>query len=435
MILKECHREWKILKKILDSRPNFEYNGYTRYEQKSGFTSQIDSIKNVGMFDIMGLDMTNPQPLYRQIVADIKSKIASGTLSAGDQIGSHQNLSQEYGVSLITVKKALSDLISEGVLFSRVGKGTFVAQRPERVDFGTHKSIGLVLEDLRNPFFSRIVDSVEKAAYEQGYNILISNSSGRIEKEEAQIRHFRQIGVSGVIIASLKSSHRASHSIRKIHEENFPYVMVSFVQDPDICYVGSDHEHGAFLATEHLIKLGYQKIGYINAEEGNVLGELRKQGYLSALQQYDRPLQAGLVFQLRGKDEWSHYHSGYRIGKQFGELPERPDAIFAYNDVSALGFEKAILEQGVSIPDDIAIVGFDNIEQGQVAAVPLTTVHQPTDEIGSISVDLLVAKIHGQDSELRKVLESSLVIRESCGALKKGMVKKASLEPLPSWMQ
>lgn len=381
----------------------------------------------------MALDLTNPQPLYSQIVNDIKSRITSGQLKAGDQIGSQQSLAGEYGVSLITVKKALSDLIKEGVLFSRVGKGTFVAQSSDRVDFRKHKSLGLVLEDLRNPFFSRIVDSIERAAYERGYNILISNSSGQIEKEEAQIRHFRQIGVNGLIVASLKSSHRATNTIRKIHQENFPYVMVSFVEDEDISYVGSDHEQGAFLATEHLIKLGYQKIGYINAEKGNFLGELRKRGYLRALNQYNRHFTEEFVYQLNNIG-LNHYHTGYQIGKQFCESSARPDAIFAYNDVSALGFQKAILEQDLTIPDDIAIVGFDNIEQGQAAAVPLTTIHQPTDEIGSISVEILVGKIEGRALEFRRVLPPRLVIRESCGAIKKGSVPKDGFEPLSTWM-
>ena len=119
----------------------------------------------------MGLDFKNPLALYEQIENDIKSKINKGELNIGDQIRSQSQLSKEYNVSLITVKKALSNLINEGILFSRVGKGTYVARKAKAVDISKHKSIGLVLRDLRHPFFSMIVHSIEEKAYQIGYNI------------------------------------------------------------------------------------------------------------------------------------------------------------------------------------------------------------------------------------------------------------------------
>ena len=101
----------------------------------------------------MGLNFKNPLALYEQIENDIKSKINKGELKIGDQIRSQSQLSKEYNVSLITVKKALSNLINKGILFSRVGKGTYIARKAKAVDISKHKSIGLVLRDLRHPFF------------------------------------------------------------------------------------------------------------------------------------------------------------------------------------------------------------------------------------------------------------------------------------------
>ena len=163
----------------------------------------------------MGVDFKNPRPLYQQIADDIKAKITSGELKVGDQIGSQQELAKEYGVSLITVKKALADLIKEGILFSRVGKGTYVARRSAPINFSEHKTIGIVLKDLQSPFFSLIVQSVEEKAYSLGYNILLSTSSEHIEKEDNQIQHFRQIGVNGLVIASMTRLYRATNTIRK----------------------------------------------------------------------------------------------------------------------------------------------------------------------------------------------------------------------------
>ncbi|MDZ7355155.1 MAG: GntR family transcriptional regulator [candidate division KSB1 bacterium] len=365
----------------------------------------------------MGIDFNTPTPLYRQIADDIKARIASGQMKVGDQLGSQQELAREYSVSLITVKKALADLIHEGVLFSRVGKGTYVAARKRvAIDLSRHKTIGLVLRDLKSPFFSLILHSVEEKASEKGYNLLLSNSGDRLDKEESQIRHFRQIGVSGLIIASMSRIYRATNSIRKLHQENFPYVFVSYMEDEDIFYVGTDHEYGAHLATEHLIKLGHYRIGYISCEEGNLLSELRKKGYLRALQQYGKPFEESLVFRSSSKGEGDDYQSGYEIGLRFLALAQKPDAVFAYKDLAALGFQQALLDHGLKVPHDVAIVGFDDIESGQYAPVPLTTIHQPTAEIGAIAVETLIKRIEGKEANIRTILKPTLVVRESCGA-------------------
>lgn len=363
----------------------------------------------------MPIDVQNSTPLYLQIVDDIKSKIASKELKVGDQLGSHAELASTYHVSLITVKKALTTLIHEGAVFSRVGKGTYVA----RPSFDTHRhehpTIGLVLQDIRSPFFSRVMHSVEDAAYELGYHVLLANSSGKAEKEEAQIARFRNFGVNGMIIASMSHKYHATPTIRKLLHEGFPFVMVSYIVDEDFPFVGSDHELGGYMATEYLIKQGYGKIGYINGEKGNMVGELRRQGYEEALRAHGRRIDKRLMFHLRMRGEWYDYQSGYEIGKRFRRLTVKPDALFVYNDLSALGFEDAILDQGLRIPEDVALVGFDDIDRGEYAAVPLTTIRQPSDLIGKQAVELLLKLMHGNNGSPRRILKPELVIRESCG--------------------
>ena len=136
----------------------------------------------------MSIDFKKPTPLYQQIVDDIKNKIVNGQLRVGDQVGSHQELAQRYNVSLITVKKALAELISAGILFSRVGRGTYVAPllMPSQHD---QKLFGLVLRDLKDPFFSLILHSVEANASKNGYSLLLANTSDLLEKEAAMTRN------------------------------------------------------------------------------------------------------------------------------------------------------------------------------------------------------------------------------------------------------
>lgn len=367
----------------------------------------------------MAIDLNNPQPLYIQIANDIKAKIASGKLQVGDRLTSQNELVNEYSVSLITVKKALADLNREGVIYSRVGKGTYVANRANHVDFTKLRTIGFVLRDLESPFFSRILPSAEKKLSEKKFNLLLSSTAGIAEKEESMIQHFLEIGVNGLIIASMSREYIASPVIRKLHEENFPYVVVSYMVDEDISYVGTDHEEGAFIATQHLIKLGYDRIGYLNGihdEGSSLLGELRKKGYLGALSRYGIVYNSEFEYKFRLGGEWNDYESGYKIGLQFVDSSNHPDAIFAFDDLAALGFQKAVLDSGLRVPQDVAIVGFDDIRRGVTAPVPLTTVHQPLAEVGEIAVDILFKRITGQPVQNRRILKPTLIVRESCGA-------------------
>lgn len=365
----------------------------------------------------MAIDFQNSTPLYVQIINDIKEQINSGSLTIGEQLKSHKELANEYDVSLITIKSALSTLIDEGFLFSRVGKGTFVATKKENNDITQHDSIGLVLRDLKNPFFSLIAHMVEEKAYSKNFNILLSNSSSQIKKEEAQIKNFQKMGVKGLIIASLRKDPHAPEIIRKLAEKNFPFVMVSYVADEDIYYVGADHKLGAFMGTEHLIKLGHESIGYINSPENNSLGIVRSKGFEEALSKYGIPLREEFQLRLSSDTHPGSYEAGYELGEQFDNMPEKPTAFFVYNDLSALGFVKRILELGYRVPEDVAIVGFDDIDQSKYGSIQLTTIHQPVEKIGAAAIDKLIDRIEGKDTTIRTILKPNLVIRESCGAM------------------
>lgn len=367
----------------------------------------------------MSIDLEKPAPLYHQVAESIRSDIASGKLKLGDQIASHQELGEQFNVSLITVKRALHELRIEGVLYSRPGMGTYVAQPTAKKTAVRSKTIGLVLKDLKSPFFSMIVHGIEEHASRKGYNLIISNSSKQVAREENLLRHLYNTGVDGLLVVSMTHKYTASGMLRKIHDEQFPYVMVSYVKDPDIYYVGTNHEQGGYLAAKHLIECGYRRIGYLNGELGNLVGDLRKKGFLRALKQARLQAKQKYMFRLRLKGEWHDYDSGYEVGKQVAKLVDKPEAMFVYNDLAALGFQQALLDKGLKVPEDVAIVGFDGIERGQYAPVPLTTVQQPFDQIGEQAVENLTKRIEGQPAKAKMILEPKLIIRESCGAVSK----------------
>lgn len=333
-------------------------------------------------------------------------------MSPGDQIAPNVELAKSYDVSLITIKKAISELIREGYLYGRVGKGTFVAESGSAKTEPGIGTIGLVLTDFNNPFFMQISHHLETQCSGSGCNLLFSYSSNDFEREENQIRHFQEIGVKGLIIASTEFTNRVPDIVRELHAARFPYVLISYVDDPEIHHVGIDHKLGAMMATEYLIRSGCRRPGYINAEKGNPLGALRRQGFLLALREsgLDYIPEFEFVFPASRQD----FESGFAIGEDFCRMKNRPDGLFAFNDHSALGFERALKAGGIRIPDDVALVGFDDVEFDVPPPVPLTTIHQPTDQIALLALEKLIAQIEGKPFAAPTLLEPSLIERVSC---------------------
>jgi len=192
------------------------------------------------------IDLNNPTPLYQQIANDIRTRIKLGELAVGDQIESQQELTKIYNVSPITVKRAVVELIRDGVLFSRVGKGTYIAKPKKVIDYSKTRTIGFVLRDLSSPFFSRILMSVERTVSDNKFNLLLANSTDQPEIEDNQIRHFLDMGVSGIIVASMSHQYRATPLIQQLTNDNYPIVVVSFIDDEDVCFIGTDHELGVY---------------------------------------------------------------------------------------------------------------------------------------------------------------------------------------------
>lgn len=366
----------------------------------------------------MALDPTSSDPLYQQVTDRLRAAIASGALAPGERIGTHRTLAERYGVSVITVKRALADLADEGLVYSRVGQGTFVTR--ERAVERTARAqpsrniLGIVLQDLKSPFFSMIVQSIEEGAYEAGYSVMLSTAGDQMSKETRQIEHFQDIGVDGLIIASMQPQNLLTPTVREVHDAGFPYVMVSYVDDEDIFFVGSDHEQGAYMATSHLLQGGYERVGYLSAEQNNRLSRVRERGYRRAVEEQGLGADDRWIYHASDEGEWNYYTSGYRVGQQMVAARERPQAIFAYSDLLAIGFMQAVLDAGLRVPEDIAIVGFDDIHRSRYAPVPLTTVRQPVEEIGRRAVDILLAQIRGEAPPRRTGLRPELVVRASC---------------------
>jgi DNA-binding LacI/PurR family transcriptional regulator len=181
-------------------------------------------------------------------------------------------------------------------------------------------------------------------------------------------------------------------------------------------FVGLDLAEAGRLAAQHLLSLGCQKFGYLIDRKGSLNGELRMRRYRSTIEDAGFEIDPAFVFEHAFAGEWNDYKSGYAAGEAIARLESRPEAMYCFNDLGALGLEDALLDAGLRVPGDVAIVGIDDIELAARARVPLTTVRQPVDVIGARSVDNILARLRGERPEVRQLLEPVLIIRSSTGS-------------------
>jgi LacI family transcriptional regulator len=213
------------------------------------------------------------------------------------------------------------------------------------------------------------------------------------------------------------SAHMGDPNILALAEEAFPIVMVNRrtyhpIVKEKVDYVGVDNLLGGFLAVEHLVKLGHKRIGVIGGSSESSVGFERLEGGKKALETYGvKPMTEYFL------DGDFLKESGYRGGKQFLKMEEPPTAIFAANDYMALGAYQAIVEEGRKVPEEMAIIGFNDIEFTAMKGIELTTIGQKKYEMGAFAVKVLIERIEGKRSEAGQeiILQPELIVRKTCG--------------------
>ena len=263
---------------------------------------------------------------------------------------------------------------------------------------GVARAIGLVILDLSNPFFSDLIRGVEDTAYEAGYSLIVCNSNEDPARQEAYIRVLEERGVTGMLIIPMGASSPA-------------VVRVAHSSTDDECGVGSDDLLGGELAMDHLLGLGHECVCYVTSASHIWPTDQRREGALAAARKDGK-----------GDDilrDISVEHLNAAHGRDAGErilgLHPRPTAVICANDQVALGVLQVMIRHGVRVPDDMAIVGFDDIEFASAATIPLTSIRIPRYEIGRIATELLLEEADGDPDHVhqRLVLQPELVVRES----------------------
>jgi LacI family transcriptional regulator len=275
---------------------------------------------------------------------------------------------------------------------------------------GRTLTLGLVLPDSANPFFAEIGRSIESAAASQGYSVILCNTYGDINKERSYVDLLLAKQVDGIIVDT-EEKHGQGLAAR------FPYQLPVVLVDREIPEnpfdtVVTDNQRGARLATEHLISLGHRRIGCITGPHHLTSSVQRLSGFRQALAEAGLSDTEDLIFHGDFRPP-----SGLAGFQNLINLPEPPTAIFACNDMMALGVLRAALEAGVRVPQDLAVAGFDDIEIGQFVYPSLTTIAQQKDEIGLRTIQRIVELISGDEKGPQTILvPPRLITRESSGA-------------------
>lgn len=275
--------------------------------------------------------------------------------------------------------------------------------------------IAVIIPNISNPFYPSIVLGVEDVAREKGYNVLLCDSYRNPQLETAYLQSMVEKQVKGIIISSISQNNK---KFMQLVEKDLN--IVAFDQDVTFpCNkITFDFEEGGFLAVEHLIMLGHKKIALIGAPINRPSRKSIYDGYLRALKKYNIKFNKEYVILNELEKEFHNeiyeYKNGIELAKRFLQLDDRPTAIFAINDLTAIGVIQGLKSHGVRVPEDISVVGFDNIFISEMVQPALTTVAQPQYEMGKLAANLLFESLsnkRGKHLEIR--LKPSLIIRDS----------------------
>ncbi len=326
-----------------------------------------------------------------------------------------KDIAQDLGVSLMTVSKALrshSD-ISEETRRRVMKRARELNYRPNWIarSLVTRRTymVGLIIPDLMHSFFAEVAKGVARRFEPLGYQIVISNSEENPEAEVRQIEALLDRNVDGVILASTQSSAR-SESFRILESRKAFFVLIDRMPAGYAGhYVGVRDEEIGAIATRHLIDQGCERIAHLR---GPAIppGSGRLRGYRRTLAQHRLATSPEYVVSGQHQDV-----SGYEGMRQLLRLRRRPDGVFCYNDPVAAGAIKAILEAGLSVPGDIAVIGAGNVHYSDLLRVPLSTVDQSSSVIGESAAELLAHCIEAKKPipPKRILIPPKLVVRES----------------------
>jgi len=348
-------------------------------------------------------------PLYMQVYESLLNRIKDGNYQSGALLPSERELSALFNVDRLTVRRSLEMLVNEGLVEKKPGLGTWVRSLPPHFS-GSVKSGNIVfvlprsvnrIDRITEPCISSLFYRIEKELARQDFQLIYTTVS-EDEGLPALLSDSRVVGILFVSQIPLRFLHKA-------RELDLPAVVVNY-DDEYFPSILPDRENGSYEAVSHLIELGHRKIAFISGIPSYQSSQASYRGYKHALVDADLDWKS----QSAREGDWT-FDGGYRAMKSILEEQEKhPTAVFASNDMTALGAIEAIKEAELGVPEGISVVGFDNVEQGSQSNPRLTTVNMDTDLMAKVACQKLVFTIEsGQIHSVKIIVPAKLIVRES----------------------
>jgi DNA-binding LacI/PurR family transcriptional regulator len=337
-----------------------------------------------------------------------------------------KRVADRAGVSIATVSRVSADprAVSDELRVRVQEAALALNYRPSRAARTlrglTSQAVGVVIPDLENPFFTAVVRGIDLVLQKAGYTLLLANSDEDAARERSILETLRAEGVAGIIFVPINAARDAYRDVLAPPLHTVAVDRSPSNLRPDLVTV--DNVEGTRAGVAHLLAMGHRDVALLGGPSKHSTAKERERGYEDALRAAGRPLRPELVYYGDFREG-----GGYDGMKALIALPHRPTAVFVANNLMTLGAFRALHEAGIRIPEEIAVVGFDDMPWATSLNPPLTVASQPSQEIGSSAADLLLDRIARPDRAIRHlILETKLVIRASCGASLHRACAKAS---------
>ncbi|MDD5704653.1 MAG: GntR family transcriptional regulator [Kiritimatiellae bacterium] len=346
--------------------------------------------------------------IYTPLVKRIKSDILSGVFAPGQKLGTEVGLAAEAGISRSSVREAMDDLIAEGLVERRPGKGIFARKAAPEA-----RSVEIIVPEL-SAMWASMVHGAQDAGAPQGVKVQIYNANRDFEADMRAIRMLPDSGVAGAIIGAMHQQ-RMNEALVRLWQTGFPFVLCDQrMQDIDVPSVVFDNHRAGYLATQELIALGHRRIAYIGYEVTGLSGS-RFDGYRDALGDAGIAIDRSLVL-LQPVDPDLPRHAPDRAAF-LAALPtraNRPTAIVFHSIGLAASGSRLLREQGLRIPDDLGVVAIGDVRESEIVEPTPSLVALPFREMGSVALDILLRRLAEPDGAIEhRILPVTWIPRHS----------------------
>lgn len=340
--------------------------------------------------------------------------IESEKISLGDQLPSENEIASNFGVSRHTVRQALNELFQRGLITKEKGKGTFCTGNGKSTPV---KNIALLTTYISDYIFPKITEGVEEVLRQKGYNLMLFNSNNDIDNEISCLENILNQQISGVIIEPAQSAiNKLDYRyFKRFEEKNIKYIMINaYYEELDSAYIVVDDAQGAYRLTKYLLELGHDHIAAV-VKNDDIQGQKRKEGYIKALIENNIMIDNNIIGDYSTDTEDMYIYS---FIKSILHMKERPTAILCYNDKIALKVIEVCRSEGIQVPKDISIVGFDDSSLATASEVKLTTIIHPKKDMGVQAAKYIVNMIEGKLKKPQYTYDAELIVRDSCAKQK-----------------